>query len=67
MNKAQHLRDKSAEEREEVLLTLKKEIFELRGKKVGSRGDKTHLIRQKKKEIARILTIKRENERLEKK
>lgn len=62
MSKAQEIRDKSGEELIEILHNIKKEIFELRGKRVGSKGDKTHLIGQKKKEIARILTIQKERE-----
>lgn len=62
MVKYQELQDKSSEEIDELFHTLKKEIFELRGKRIGSKGDKTHLIGHKKKVIARILTLKTERE-----
>jgi large subunit ribosomal protein L29 len=52
--------------REEELLErhdlLKKEIFQARGQQLETKAQKTHEIRQKKREIARILTILRENE-----
>lgn len=62
MLKAQELRSESSEEFENKLETLRKEIFELRSQKLDSKTQKTHLIGQKRKEIARILTVKREQE-----
>jgi large subunit ribosomal protein L29 len=62
MLKAQELRNESSEEIENKLETLRKEIFELRSQKLDGKTQKTHLIGQKRKEIARILTVKREQE-----
>ena len=62
MLKAQELRSESSEEIENKLVTLRKEIFELRSQKLDSKTQKTHLIGQKRKEIARILTVRREQE-----
>ncbi len=62
MLKAQDLRGEQSEELEIKLGELRKEIFELRGQKLDSKTQKTHLIGQKRKEIARILTVKRERE-----
>ena len=62
MLKAQELRNESSEEIESKLVTLRKEIFELRSQKLDSKTQQTHLIGQKRKEIARILTVKREQE-----
>ena len=42
------------------LETLNREIFDARSQKLDSKNQKTHLIGQKRKEIARILTLKRE-------
>ncbi len=62
MYKASELRNESAEELNLKLDTLHKELFELRSERLDSKTQKTHLIRQKRKEIARILTVKRESE-----
>jgi|GEM_PF-2538277 large subunit ribosomal protein L29 len=63
MSKAQELRDIGSVEREDILHTLRREIFELRGQRLDSKAQqKTHLIKQKRKKIARILTVKREQE-----
>ncbi len=62
MLKAQELRNESADEMNNKLESLRKEIFELRSQKLDSKTQKTHLIGQKRKEIARILTVKREQE-----
>ncbi|MCP5469680.1 MAG: 50S ribosomal protein L29 [Chlamydiales bacterium] len=57
MLKAKDLRDESIEELESKLSSFRSEIFELRSQRLDSKSQKTHLIGQKKKEIARILTI----------
>lgn len=57
MLKAKDLRDESIEELESKLSSFRSEIFELRSQPLDSKSQKTHLIGQKKKEIARILTI----------
>ncbi len=62
MLKAQELRSESSDELENKLSTLRKEIFELRSQKLDSKTQKTHLIGQKRREIARIMTVKREKE-----
>jgi large subunit ribosomal protein L29 len=60
MLKAQELRNESDEELETKLETLRGEILQLRSQKLDSKTQKTHLIGQKRKEIARILTVQRE-------
>jgi len=62
MFKAKDLRNESDEELNLKLETLQKEIYDLRSQKLDSKTQKTHLIGQKRKEIARLLTIKRERE-----
>ena len=57
MLKAKELRDESVDELEAKQKTLRQEIFDLRGDSLDGRSQKTHLIRQKRKEIARILTV----------
>jgi large subunit ribosomal protein L29 len=62
MLKAKDLVNESAEELEIKLETLRKEIFQLRGQALSKKTPQTHVIGQKKKEIARIMTIKRQRE-----
>lgn len=62
MYKAKDLRNEGDEELDEKLNTLRKEIFELRSERLDSKTQKTHLINQKRKEVARLLTVKRERE-----
>lgn len=62
MLKAQDLRGETVEELDLKLNTLRKEVFQLRSQKLDSKTQKVHLIGQKRKEIARILTEKRERE-----
>ncbi|MFZ0566210.1 MAG: 50S ribosomal protein L29 [Chlamydiales bacterium] len=62
MSKVQTLRDQSEEELDLQLETLYKEVIDLRGQRQDSKAQKTHIIGQKRKEIARILTIKKERE-----
>lgn len=59
---AKNLRDESEVELDSRLESLRKEIFESRSQRLDSKSQKTHLIGQKRKEIARILTVKREKE-----
>ena len=63
MSKAQDLRSESEEELDVKLEALRREVFELRSQKLDSKTQKTHLIGQKRKEIARILTVKNEKGR----
>jgi large subunit ribosomal protein L29 len=60
MSEAAKLREVSDEDLCAKLETLRSEIFQLRGQKLDSKTQKTHLIGQKRKEIARILTLQRE-------
>jgi large subunit ribosomal protein L29 len=62
MLKAKDLRNESEEELGVKLENLHKEIFMLRVRHLDNKTPKIHLIGQKRKEIARILTIKREKE-----
>jgi large subunit ribosomal protein L29 len=62
MLKAQDLRNESGDELDLKLKTLRSEIFDLRSQKLDSKTQKTHLIGQKRKDIARILTVMREKE-----
>jgi len=56
--KAQELRDQSDEQLEFILLDLDKELFELRNELMMTRKlEKSHLIQEKKKIKAKILTI----------
>lgn len=60
---AQKWRDQSSDELKVALETLRKEIFQERSAHAEAKGQKTHVIGQKRKEIARILTILGEKER----
>lgn len=63
MVKAKDLRDQSAEELALQHRDLSKELFLLRNEmKVTRKMEKPHLVRQKKKDRARILTVLREKE-----
>ena len=55
--KTQELRDKSSEELKLEHETLLKEIYQLRGQGPEAKLDKTHLIKEKRRTSARILTI----------
>lgn len=58
--KAKDLRGESEEELDARLITLKREILKLRSEQLENKTKQTHLIGQKRKEAARILTVKRE-------
>jgi large subunit ribosomal protein L29 len=63
MLKAKDLRDQSIEELEAALLDAKKELFELNNELKQTRKiEKPHLLRERKKDIAKILTVIREKE-----
>ena len=62
MLKAKELQNESDDDLFIKLQQLRKEIFQLRGQRLDNKTQKTHLIGQKRKEIARILTVKRERE-----
>lgn len=62
MTKPQDLRTLTPTELNEKLLSLKKELFEMRGKATAEKVEKPSRIRQSRKEIARILTLLKEKE-----
>ena len=63
MAKAKELREHSTEDLKVLYQDLSKELFQLRNEmKVTRKMDKPHLIRSKKKDRARVMTILRENE-----
>jgi large subunit ribosomal protein L29 len=55
--KASELRNKSAEELSQDLLGLLKEQFNLRLRKSTGQLNQSHLLRQNKRDIARIKTV----------
>ena len=63
MTKASDYRDTSLEELQVTLETLQKEVYGLRSEPLDSKTQKTHLIRENKKNIARIKTVIREKEK----
>ena len=61
MHKASDLREKSVEELEGCFIDVCKDLFELRNElRVSRKLEKPHLLKEKKKERARILTVLRE-------
>jgi large subunit ribosomal protein L29 len=62
MLRARDLRNESLDELNLKLLALKNEVLQLRSQRLDSKTQKTHLIGQKRKEIARILTVMKEYE-----
>lgn len=61
MKKAKDFRNLSDDELEVALLDLQKQLFDLRNEKQETKKlDKPHLLREKRKEIAKLLTVKRE-------
>ena len=61
--KPQEMRDQSVEELAATLRETKREMFELRNELKRSRKlEKPHLLRDKKKDIAKLNTIIREKE-----
>lgn len=63
MIKIQELRALTDGELQEKIVSLKKELFDFRGKSSGDKIEKSHHIREARKEIARILTILKEKEK----
>ncbi|XOZ33269.1 50S ribosomal protein L29 [Halomonadaceae bacterium KBTZ08] len=55
--KATELRDKSAEELNQELMRLLKEQFNLRMRKATGQLNQSHLLRQTKRDIARVKTV----------
>lgn len=63
MTKASNLRDMAVPELELALIDLQKEIYQMTNEMKRTRKlEKPHLIRQKKKEKARLLTILHEKQ-----
>lgn len=61
MLKAKDLRNENLDELKAKVFTLRQEVYELRGGNERKR-EKPHLIAQKRKDIAKILTVLREKE-----
>jgi large subunit ribosomal protein L29 len=55
--KASELREKSAEDLNKQLLTLREEQFKLRMQKSTGQLGQTHLLQQNQREIARVKTV----------
>jgi large subunit ribosomal protein L29 len=63
MAKAKDLRDQSQEDLKALYQDLSKELFQMRNEmKIARKMDKPHLVRIKKKDRARAMTILREKE-----
>lgn len=58
MMKAKNLRDQSIEELESAVIDTRKSLFNLiNERRQSKKGEKPHLIKEKKKDIARLLTV----------
>lgn len=57
MKKIEELRNLTADELQNELLSLRKEQFNLRMKKASGSLDKTHLITMVRKSVARVKTL----------
>jgi large subunit ribosomal protein L29 len=55
--KASELREKSSEDLNKQLLTLREEQFKLRMQKATGQLGQTHLLKQNQREIARVKTV----------
>ncbi|MEM1110564.1 MAG: 50S ribosomal protein L29 [Pseudomonadota bacterium] len=55
--KASELRDKSDEDLNKQLLTLREEQFKLRMQKATGQLGQTHLLKQNQRDIARVKTV----------
>ena len=55
--KASELRDKSVEDLNKQLLTLRKEQFKLRMQKSTGQLGQTHVLQQNQRDIARVKTV----------
>ena len=55
--KARELRDKSAEDLNKQLLTLREEQFKLRMQTSTGQLGQTHLLKQNQRDIARVKTV----------
>jgi large subunit ribosomal protein L29 len=63
MTRVKELRDQTTEELRAIYQDLSKELFQMRNEmKVTRKIEKSHLMRAKKKDRARVMTILREKE-----
>ncbi len=63
MAKPKELRDQTIEELKAIYQDLSRELFQMRNEmKVTRKVEKSHLVRAKKKDRARVMTILREKE-----
>jgi len=63
MAKAKELREQATEELKAIYQDLSKELFQMRNEmKVTRKIEKSHLVRAKKKDRARMMTVLREKE-----
>lgn len=63
MLKAKELREQSKEELNTLCVTLSKEIYELKNELSTARKlEKPHLLREKKRDRARVMTVLRQKE-----
>ncbi len=58
--KAQELREKSADELNDELLRLRKEEFSLRMQFASGQLGQTHLVKEMRRDIARVKTLMKE-------
>ena len=57
---AAELRDKSAEELQDELIRLRREQFNLRMQRASDQLPQTHLLKETRRDIARVKTLMRE-------
>jgi large subunit ribosomal protein L29 len=63
MKKAKELRDQTVEELKAIYQDLSRELFQMRNEmKITRKIEKAHLVRVKKRDRARVMTILREKE-----
>lgn len=63
MTKAKELRDQTVEELKAIYQDLSRELFQMRNEmKVTRKIEKSHLVRDKKRHRARVMTVLREKE-----
>ncbi len=63
MPKIDEVRSLSDQELSDEILSVKKELFELRLQKATRQLNQTHLIRQRKHKLAQLLTVETERQR----
>ena len=62
MGKATELRERSGEELREMADNLRAEVFNLRFQKHTEQLERTSVLKEKRRDLARVLTILRESE-----